>query len=293
MKKFLLLIVVAFVVNSCVKNNPDPAWIKIEPWNLEANSDLNGAEGALTSNFKNAWVFADGKLIGVFELPAKVPILLEGSVNLQIFPTIENNGISATKKVYPFVEKYEVTVNLVKNETIVLNPVTRYKTLTKFWIENFDDSFNPKFETDVNSMASLMYGNDPQYLKWGTGYGLINLTPTDSTFLAYTKDSQNQTFSTWPKGQEIYLEIDYINTNSLVTGLIELSTQAITNHPNIQLNGQNIGAQVWKKIYIDLREIVSGTPTAEYYKIYLQAALQAGGVSRDVIIDNVKLIYFQ
>ena len=293
MKKFLLLIVVVFVVNSCVKNNPDPAWIKIEPWNLEVNSDLNGAEGALTSNFKNAWVFADGKLIGVFELPAKVPILSEGSVKLQIYPTIENNGISATKKVYPFVEQYEVTVNLVKNETIVLNPVTRYKTMTKFWIENFDDSFNFKFETDVNSMASLIYGNDPQYLKWGTGYGLINLTPTDSTFLAYTKDSQNQTFSTWPKGQEIYLEIDYINTNSLVTGLIELSSQAITNHPNIQLNGQNIGAQVWKKIYIDLREIVSGTPTAEYYKIYLQAALQSGGLPRDVIIDNVKLIYFQ
>lgn len=285
MKKFLLLPIL-LILFSCVKNNPDPSWIEIKPWTLEANPTLNGNEKVLTSSFNYAWVFADGQLLGVYELPAKIPILTEGSTKLQIFPTILNNGISATKKIYPFVESYEVTLDLVKNTSTMVEPVTRYKNGLTFDVRDFDDA-DPEFETDPSSDASIIVANDPDYLKWGSGYGYIELSDTKTYFAGSTTGTM-----TLPKGQDVYLEIDYLNSNDLITGVLALTSAGNTNHQNIQLNDQEIGNEVWKKIYIDLREIVSGTTNSTQYRISLQAYFQGGDVPRKILLDNVKVIHY-
>lgn len=285
MKKFLLFLPLVMVLLSCVKNNPDPAWIEIKPWTLEANSTLNGEEGYLTQNFTDAWIFAGGQLLGVYELPVKIPILSTGNTKLQIFPTVLNNGISATKKIYPFVEAYEIDVNLVKNSTVVIEPVTRYKSTLSFYRLEFDDA-TTKIENDPSHNNLISIGNDPAYLKWGSGYAQINLSDEENYYSGYTEEL------TLPKGQDVYLEIDYLNSNDLVTGVIELSASGIVNHPNIQLNDQEIGKEVWKKIYIDLREIVSGTPNATDYRISLEAFLKEAGVPRKILLDNIKVIHF-
>jgi hypothetical protein len=289
--KLLSVFSLIFVLFACVKNNPDPSWVQINTWTLEANSSLNGDEGSLSHNFSHAWIYADGQLIGVFELPIKIPILDEGVSELKIFPVIEDNGISATKKIYPFVKSYDIQVDLVKNETVVINPKTSYKDNLDFWIENFDDSFNFKFDSDPNYPATMIYGNDPQYLQWGSGYGRITLNAQDSAFLGYTENTQDGVFTDWAIGQDIYLEIDYRNTNAVVTGLIETNSAGITNHPMIQLNGQETGKDVWKKIYIDLREVVSGTPNSFNYRLYLLSAFE-GGNPRNILIDNVKVVHY-
>ena len=289
--KLISIFSILFVLFACVKNNPDPSWIKVNAWALEANPNLNGEEGSLSHNFSHAWIYADGQLLGIFELPVKIPILSEGTVTLRIFPAIENNGISATKKVYPFVKDYQIQVDLVKNETLIVDPKTSYKDNLDFWIENFDDSFNFKFDSDPNYAATMVYGNDPQYLKWGSGYGRIPLSAQDSSFLGYTENTQDGVFTNWSAGQDIYLEIDYHNTNAMVTGLIETSGQGVTNHPMIQLNGQDASKVVWKKIYIDLREVVSGTPNAYNYRLYLLSSFE-GGNPRDILIDNVKVVHY-
>jgi hypothetical protein len=278
------------ILASCTKNINDPAWLEISEWELQANSNLGTTEGELSHNFSDAWIYADGKLIGVFELPVKLPILLEGSTKFRIFPAILNNGISATKKIYPFVEPYEITLDLKKNETISINPVTKHYDQVKFWIENFEDS--PKFESSgTESLASLVQANDPSILKYGNYYGLISLNPVDSVYIGYTLE--NDKLYLPQKGAEVYLEVDYRSTNSLVTGLIEHSASLVKYHPNVQLNGQDPnGEVVWKKIYIDMREIVSGTSQSEYYKISLIARLNDGGIDRQVVIDNVKILHY-
>ncbi len=287
MKKFLLILPLLATLLSCIKNNPNPAWLEINAWTLEANSILNSTEGALTSNFTDAWVYVNGNLIGTFELPVKVPVIAEGSAVITIFPAILNNGISATKKIYPFVEKYELSTTLTPNGKIEIDPVTRYKSNLKFWINDFE-SPDIGFTSDPNtSMVDMIAESDPQYVQWGSSYGIIKLSTEDTYYAGYTTLSK-----ALPKGQDVYLEIDYRNQNDLVTGVIELGPQNIQNHPNIQLNDQQIGCEVWKKIYIDLREIVSGTPQGESYKISLEATLEAGGIPRNILLDNVKVVYF-
>lgn len=279
-------LLVLLLSNSCVKNNPDPSWIEVSTWELLENPELSGQEGELSHNFTDAWVFIDGEVIGVFEVPFKIPILKSGNVNIQIYPTVRNNGISATKKIYPFVDKYEINADLIKNQTLTINPVTKYNNYCQFWIEDFENSPSFKIQDDPNSLAQLSTGTDPSILKWGNYYGKVDLNTTDSTWVAYTDDMN------LPKGQEVYLEIDYHSTNALITGVLVISPSGVVNNQNIQMNPQDPSTVKWKKIYIDLREIISNSASSSYFKQSFQAGLDEGDANGIIIIDNIKVIHF-
>jgi hypothetical protein len=288
MKKLLLFAGLILIFSSCVKNNPAPSWLQVNEWTLMANPELSGVEGELTHNFTDAWVYVNDELMGVFEVPFKIPVLKSGNCNIKVYPTIRNNGISATKKIYPFVDFYEINADLVQNEILTINPVTKYKAGLDFWIEDFEDPAI-KFETDPVSLANMVAASDPAILNWGNFYGRVDLNPIDSTWYAYTDDNSN---FYWPRGQELYLEVDYYNTNSIITGVIGISPSEVKNNVNIQMNGQDPGSVKWKKIYIDLKEIVSNSSSAEYFKLSMQAGLDAGDADGFIILDNIKVVHF-
>lgn len=272
-------------MNSCIKNNPDPSWLEVTAWTLEQNSNSQYPTGELTHNFTDAWVYVDDKIIGVFEVPFKIPILRSGMVNIKIYPAVRNNGIAATKKIYPFVEVFEVNKELVQNEVLKLDLVTRYSSIVKFWVEDFEDPA-VKLTNDPVSASTYTLGNDPSILKWGNYYGRIDLNTTDSSWIAYTDNMF------LPKGQEVYLEIDYYNTNQLITGVLAISSTSIKNNPNIQLNAQDLSSVKWKKIYIDLKEIVSNSAEAEYYKQSFEAIIRQGFSQTFIVLDNIKVVHF-
>ena len=64
------------------------------------------------ANITDAWVTMDGINLGVFELPAQIPILDEGEHNFRISPGIKENGMSATRMIYPFYEIHESSENI-------------------------------------------------------------------------------------------------------------------------------------------------------------------------------------
>lgn len=288
MKQLLYFTIFSFILTSCVKNNPDPSWLEVNEWTLLANPELSGSEGELTTNFTDAWVYVNDEVVGVFEVPFKIPILKSGNVNIKIYPTVRNNGIAATKKIYPFVEVYEVNVDLVKNQTVTLNPTTKYNPYCQFWIEDFENT-SPNITDDANSTATIHNANDPAILQWGNAYGEVLLNAIDSTWVAYTSNTGQMSL---PKGQEVYLEIDYYNTNSLVTGVLAISTSSVQNYQNISLNAQDPATVKWKKIYIDLKEIISNSGNANQFSQSFQAQLDAGDTEGVIILDNIKVVYF-
>lgn len=281
-----LIFALGIVLNSCVKNNPDPAWLEVNEWTLLSNPELNGLEGELTHNFSEAAIYVNDENIGIFEIPFKIPVLKSGNVNIKIYPTIKNNGISATKKIYPFVDVYEINATLTENQTFTINPTTKYSGSSDFWIEDFEDSFI-KFETDPNSAATMTNGNDPNILMWGNSYGIVSLDATDSSWIAYSLDDLYL-----PKGQEVYLELNYHCTNTVTTGLIAIGPSGVTPNPYIQLNSQDPSSVKWKKIYIDLREIISNSSNAVYFKPSFQAYLDDATSQGQIILDNIKVVHF-
>lgn len=286
MKQFLYIITAILLFSSCLKNNPDPAWLEVNEWTLVSNPDSQVNPGELSHNFSEAWVYIDDKIVGVFEVPFKIPILESGDVNIKIYPAIKNNGISATKKIYPFTEVFEINTTLVKNETVTLNPITRYNEQVQFWIEDFEDAAI-KIETDPNSMTSLSADNDPSILKYGNFYGRVDLNSTDSTWVAFSEQ-----LSTNMRGKEVYLEIDYYNTNSVVSGLLAITSTSIVNNQNVQLNPQTPENVKWKKIYIDLREVITNSPFSANFRLSFQALLDSGDSEGFIVLDNIKVVHF-
>jgi hypothetical protein len=226
-------------------------------------------------------------LIGVFQVPFKIPILKEGNVTFKIYPAIKNNGISATKKIYPFLKEYVINGTLVKNQVFTINPTTQYKDNLNFWIEDFEDA---SFQiTDDPNTSAANIDTDNIDLQWfnGNAFGKVVLNSTDSTWIAYTSEQLNL-----PKGQECYLEIDYKVTNNVTTGLIYVTSESTTNNVHIRLNAQKPDVAVWKKIYIDLRELIGNSPSGSVFSQSFIASLDEGNTEGIILIDNIKVIHF-
>ena len=289
MSRFWFFLTV-FIVFGCVKNNPDPSWLEVKEWTLQSNSGLSGSEGELTQNLSEAWVYINDEVIGIFEVPFKIPILKSGSVNIKIFPAVKNNGISATKKIYPFLEVFELNADLIKNQTLTLNPITKYKSITQFWIEDFEDPLNVKIDVDQNTSAILSVPTSNVNLQPFNGnfYGKINLNTTDSSWIASTRDQLSI-----QKGKEAYLEVDYYNTNSMLTGVLYVNPDnSTTNNPHITLTPQDINSIRWKKIYIDLKELIGYSPNGSNILQSFIATLDEGKTEGEIRIDNIKVVYF-
>ena len=278
-----------FVLSTCVKNNEAPSWLEVSEWTLVQNPELSGNEGELNHNFSDAWVYVDDEIIGVFEVPFRIPLLKKGPVNIKLFPAVRNNGISATKKAYPFMDYYEVDLTLVQNETSTLAPTTKYNAITNFWIEDFEDPLNVKLDIDANTSAlvSTPASNIDLQPFNGNFYGLIELNTTDSTWVVSTRD---QLYI--PKNREAYLELDYYNSNTLLTGVIWISPTNVINNPNIQLNAQDESEIQWKKIYIDLKELIGNSPNDSNILQSLIAKLDNGKENTQIRMDNIKVVYF-
>ena len=286
MRIFVCFLTVFLLFTSCVKNNPDPAWLEVKEWTLQANPDLVNIEGELSHNFSDAWVFVNDKVIGVFEVPFKIPILQSGNCNIKLYPAVRNNGISGTKKIYPFVEKFEINTELIQNKTLTIEPVTKYSSYAQFWIEDFEDAAL-KINTDATSADTMIVGNDPQIMKWNR-YGIVTLNNIDTNWVAYTTDEL-----ALPKGQEVYWEIDYYNTNAVTTGVISLSnSSAPKNNEYIRLNAQNPSSVKWKKVYLDLKEIVTNSSGSNSFLMSFQSKLDDGDSEGIIVIDNIKVIHF-
>lgn len=286
MKSFVYILLFFLISSSCVKNNPDPSWISVSKWSLISNQNATSPQGVLSESFTDAYVFVDGKMMGIFEVPFKIPLLKSGNVNLKIYPVIKNNGISATKKIYPFMEPYELNVVLEQNKTVEIKPVTYYNSVTQFWIEDFEDA-TIKIENDIDSKVQIHSDDDPLILKYGNYCGKISLNSADSLWLGRTSGGLHL-----PIGKEVYLEIDYHNTNSLTTGLIVVSPTSVIDNANIQLNKQDPESVQWKKIYIDLKELVSYNTNASSYEISFKALFDAGLPTSNIYLDNIKIVYF-
>lgn len=284
MKRTYILFLIPFLFN-CAKKQPDASWLIINQWDLVVNPEVGpNNQGALTHNISEAFVNMDGQILGTFSLPAKIPVIGEGEHDFIIIPGVENNGISATKRRYPFLQQYTETKTLIKNDTVIMSPKTMYYKDLTFKIEDFEEP-TIKFEKSTLSTAKLVKGDDPEYLRWGNFYGAIELNDTDSLISIVSEFVGSMP----KKGSEVYLEFDYINTNSALTSVISYGNGTYFDDPFIQVNPQV--NPVWKHIYLDLKEIVSTRSTSIFNEVSFIVNLDEPGTSKFIYLDNIKVIH--
>lgn len=284
MKRSYILFLIPLLFN-CAKKQPEASWLIIDEWELLANPEVGpNDQGVLTHNISEAFVNMDGQLLGTFTLPAKIPIIGHGEHNFIIIPGVKNNGISATKRRYPFLKQYTETKALVRNDSVKISPKTMYYKDLIFKIEDFEEP-TIKFEKSTLSTAQLEKGDSPEYLRWGNFYGEIELNDSDSLISIVSEFAGSM-----PKqGAEVYLEFDYINTNSALTSVISYGNDTYFDDPFIQVNPQE--KPVWKHMYLDLKEIVSTRSSSPFNEISFIINLDEAGTNKFVYLDNIKVIH--
>jgi hypothetical protein len=274
------------LLSACIKNNPNPSWIKVNPFVLVANPSLSGSEGQLSQDIRDVWLYIDDQMIGCFQTPFKIPILKDGNVNIKIYPAVRNNGIASDKKIYPFMNVYEINSKLVKDQTLTVNPVTNYVDNLNFWIEDFEDA-SIKIQDDPNtSMASLFVSSDNLTPFNGFNYGKVVLNETDSVWVANTTEQLSI-----PKNKPCFIEVDYYNTNTFVQGFLALSLNGNFYQDNAGFNEQTFNAVKWKKMYIELTELIGNSINGSNFVQTFKAKLDSLQTETFICIDNIKIVY--
>ena len=69
-------------------------------------------------------------------------------------------------------------------------------------------------------------------------------------------------------------------------------SSGIEDNVNIRMNAQTLESAVWKKMYIELRELVTASPLQSTFLQSFQANLDPDDTEGLICLDNIKVIWF-
>lgn len=282
------LILIGSGCNIINQEEPIPSYIYVKPFRMESNPQIT--HGSLSQKVTQGNVFVNGKTIGIFSLPALIPVLEEGTQEVIIDPLIRDNGLTFTLQVYPFYERFTTSVDLTLTETDTIQPVTRYsEDITFHLIEDFEGGSNVFSEDrDMNNETLLDTTQIDAFEGEYSGMIVLNL---DNPLMEVASNA-DQLFDIFDRGK-VYLEMDYKTEVDVLIGMI-----GIDNIGNDQSNYEYglVPKSDWNKIYFNLTNF-GLVNNLNGYQIGITAALPVanGDFTLDegtILIDNVKLISF-
>ena len=290
----VLSVIIVSIVGLCScsifdKTEPTPSWIRIESIDLVDNPSAD--EGSLSNDITDAWVYIDDNIIGIFELPADIPILEEGNHRLLVGPGIKVSTISTLRDNYIFYGAYERSVNLVPGEVLEVAPEVMYRdegvSYLYYVVEDFEDSFI-EMGALGGSDANIVRTTNPAYVYEGSGSGIVNIS--DSMTAVAFRTSENIEFSL--NGKAVYLEIDYYTEFDLTIGLhIDNSPLSPQTLDYLTLNASDDGEVKWRKAYIALTSILAVATNFKFgYVYFIPQLVDSSPKNGIVLIDNVKIM---
>ncbi len=285
---FILLFLLVFLFPlfiACDESDSDqevPAFIRIDSIGLKTEYDV---QGTASHNITDAWVYVDDQSIGVFELPAIVPVLAEGRHKVEIRAGIKQNGIAATRVAYPFYKPITKNDFLLTPDSIsVLNEKTEYYGNTVFaWMEDFENYNNISIEKTTKSDTAITQTTENAFQ--GKYSGKISLGIEKPFYEGAIKNAVVLPGLYKP----VFVELNYKIENILTLGLITQTMTSIIQNPILNINKTDR----WKKIYINYTPAVNRNSSAIDFKVLLGSNLVSGLNEATILIDNIKLLYWE
>ena len=289
----LYLLCILCCLSACDIINPAediPAFIEVDSFQLTTNPDTQGSNG---HQINDVWAFVGGEALGVFELPARIPVLEMGEQTITLFAGIRENGLRSTPVIYPFYDRYETVVNLVPEQTIVLSPIITYDSQNSIFevIEDFENGNSALRSTTPDALGRTT--EETQTLEGAAGQ--ISLTTNTSIELTSTA-----TFTDLPttQGLPVYLEMDYRTNVEFEVGLVGISTDPLNSFEAVSFKVILCPIAEWNKIYINFQEDLE-VSQLDAYQLAFRASTEDTGCGNsnptnpEVLLDNIKLIRFQ
>lgn len=282
-KSIVFLSIICWIFSSCEIINPEediPTYIHIDSIHVDypANSKVT------SSNIENAWVYLNGELNGVYELPATFPVLAKGKNKLTVLPGIKVNGQAVYRSYYPFLQQYEEELELItydKDTVISIQPKTAYFDDLNIVFEEAFTSQNTLFEPGFNNTSKLLVQDKREGDNY---YGSVYLQDTNNVMELVSKPYDLPT-----DGRPVYLEIDY-NTDLIFTVGLMMNYSNSPVYPYSILHIVETEGE-WKKIYINLTEVLQDHSNAESFQVFLGAATSENQPEAFLHFDNIRLIH--
>ena len=278
---WFLLIGFGLFFSTCDIINPEeqlPAYLEINNFDFTTTA----SQGADSEQITDVWVFVDDTSLGVYELPATVPVLNLGNQRITVFPVIRENGLRSSPIIYPFYERYETTQELISETIISINPSTTYTNKTVF-----------ELVEDFNNNGHQLNGGDPNAVQVVDGVGAIQLAGKE--MVEFTSSS---TFLDLPTsgGLPVFVEFDYKTNVELEIGLLGLNANPINPVSSTLYNYILCPINRWNKVYINLQPDLEASQLPSY-KLAFRATINDTGCGNvntnapEVLIDNVKFVH--
>lgn len=276
--------------NQCDVINPEediPAYVHID--SMTVNVPENRELGPGSHKIVDAWVRAGNEFVGVYELPATIPILKKGETPIFVRPGILNNGISNTRAQYPFYIPVDTTLKLTPKQTDSLGTLeSRYADQIQLKLqENFEDTNNLRFENSSN--ASFNYDvtfNSKEVFEGDASLKAeFDDIEEEQLFEIRTKNatSLNPTASN-------YLEVNFKTNIEVTMGVIGIppGNQGVSRKRRKLVLNETKGE--WTKIYINLKDNIQDFGPDYEFRIFFRALKNPSGPAT-FYLDNVKLIH--
>ncbi len=275
-----LLIFLFFLFSGCDIINPSedvPAYICIDSITLTQPSSAYHT----TENISDVWINLDGNKLGVYQLPAQFPVLAQGKHHLMVRAGIKNNGIGASRIIYPFYSFFELDTNFISQQIINITPNFEYQDGLNKWIETFED---PGYKLELTSKSDTTLVRIPDPRDSTEHVGAFYLSSDRPIFQCASTDAFHLSYN----GGGIFVELDYMNDQDFVVGLYINKVNQTIETPVIYINAH---PDSFNKIYIDLLYIVSQNPDALDYRIFVGAERVDSLDNPKIYFDNLTLIY--
>ncbi len=281
---------VIFMSSSCRKMEDGvdiPVYFKIDS---VAINTFYLSEGSPSAKITDVWVYVDDRQMGVFELPAKFPLLFEGKHRVEIRPGIKLNGISSTRVPYPFYKPIiYYDFDFVPDSVYDFGTITTgyYDNLNFIWMEDFESSvisLEESSSSDTTIERTMPADNPEAFLSEHSRYsGVITLTPDRPNFMAYSFNA----FDLPKDDSPVLMEMNFKTNHPLLVGVLVDDVGDYSWEEVVYLKETSN----WNKIYINIGPVTSRYPNAYGFKIYLAASLSGSDTEAKIYVDNIKLIH--
>lgn len=280
--KAAFYIAVLMLISGCSKDSfkaKIPSYITIDNFTVTSNYALHGSN---SSNITDVWVYINDDLIGTYELPARFPIIKEGTFNVKLYAGIMDNGISGLRERYLFYTPYEEQITFEKGKEIKIEPKITYISSTQaVWLEDFESpatsfTYTAGSDTIINKVNTDVFE--------GNASGKVYL----QSHMDFFEAKSPAFFNVSSIGSPVYLELDFKTNEPILVGLK-------TDDDNIGIVNLNT-TSTWKKIYINLTPAISQKPPNTNFYVFF--GIQSSSLSPfqtpnpEFYFDNIKILHY-
>lgn len=259
-----------------------PTYVRIDSFAFSGDPAVTGSN---SNKITNVYVYFDNTPVGVFELPASFPVIMDKPGKLTVLPGVDFDGLSGYQVIYP----------LYQGDTMTISPSPASEQrmdANTFYVQGVGLQSNDEFEqgvgfsntfVKVSGDTTLVNTADPSQVFEGHGSGLFAFGPSDSA----TVISRNGISLAINKNT--YIELNYRSNVPLWVGMsVHKADGSDFSQYIVGLNPRS----EWGKIYIGADDFI-GPNQGTDYKIILHAECPANVTNGYVNIDNIKLINFK